>query len=330
MAVDHTLSDSKMPLLEIDSQDPPRRLPAIFRLLYLIWEFTESNFYTFVIPNTSFGILGALAGSQVIVGQQPSSLEVLRRLPIVVAFNWYSVLIFDLANQRSPESVEEDLVNKPWRPIPAGKVTPEQTRRGLLVAVPIALGLNYLLGVWKEGVFIHILVWLYNDLRGGDEIVRDFIIAVAFGLFNRASLQLAIGGQASIGVDGNTWTGIISGVILTTMQVQDLKDQAGDRLRGRKSMPLFLGAGVSRTVIAFFVLFWSLACINFWGIPKWAYALPFVSGIVVVLSVLLRRTPKEDARTWKLWCLWTVILYTLPVVRRISVSSLTGDSVVGM
>ncbi|KAK1482178.1 hypothetical protein CCUS01_15835 [Colletotrichum cuscutae] len=167
----------------------------VLRIPRLIWDFTESNFATFVVPNTAFGLLGGLTGAPLTSGHA-ATLSIVQRFPLVVAFNWYSVLIFDLANQRGPESVAEDLANKPWRPIPAGKVTPEQTRKAMLVAIPAVLALNYVLDVWEEGVFILILTWLYNDLRGGDELVRDAIIAVAYFLFNTASLKIAISGGA--------------------------------------------------------------------------------------------------------------------------------------
>jgi 4-hydroxybenzoate polyprenyltransferase len=294
-----------------------RILSNIFWIPYLIWEFTESNVPTFVIPNTAFGILGALSASRLAEGELPTLLEISLRLPLVIAFNWYNVFNFDLANQRLPESVQEDLINKPWRPIPTGKVTSEQARRAMLITVPLALALNYIQGVGMEGVFIHILTWLYNDLKGCDELIRDPIIAVAYGLFNAASLKIALGSQASISQDGYTWVYIISGVILTTMQVQDLKDQEGDRTRGRKTIPLYFGDNVSRVSIAAFAIFWSFICSHFWCLQLWAYALPLSVAIVLALSTLLRRTPKEDSQSWKLWCLWTVSLYSLPIVANV-------------
>ncbi|KAK1634449.1 hypothetical protein BDP81DRAFT_451653 [Colletotrichum phormii] len=300
----------------------------VLRIPRLIWDFTESNFATFVVPNTAFGLLGGLTGAPLTSGHA-ATLSIIHRFPLVVAFNWYSVLIFDLANQRGPESVAEDLANKPWRPIPAGKVTSEQTRKAMLVAIPAVLALNYVLDVWKEGVFILILTWLYNDLRGGDELVRDAIIAVAYFLFNTASLKIAISGGAAAGaaddvhahvpititIEGYAWAAIISAAILTTMQVQDLKDQAGDRGRGRATVPLFFGDRVSRVSLAVLVPFWSCVCVYVWHIrSSWAVLLPTLSGAMVVAAVLRTRTPETDARAWKLWCLWTVCLYSLPLV----------------
>ncbi|KAI3390267.1 hypothetical protein diail_10731, partial [Diaporthe ilicicola] len=150
-------------------------------------------------------------------------LQILLRLPSVLAFNVGNLLVFDLANQRSPSSVVEDRINKPWRPIPQGRINVDQARRGMLFVIPAVLALDYALGPWKQGVFIKILTWLYNDLGGGDEaFIRELIISVAYGLFNSGSLRVAIGTGNSPSLLGVVWTVIISAVILTTMQVQDL------------------------------------------------------------------------------------------------------------
>ncbi|KAI1177186.1 UbiA prenyltransferase family-domain-containing protein [Nemania sp. FL0916] len=286
----------------------------------LIWAFTESNFDTFVIPNTMFGVLGAFASSTLTEGyQQPlTMLAILKRFPLVLAFNWYSVLVFDLSNQRSPESVEEDKCNKPWRPIPTGKATEVEARRALLIVIPLVLLFNYLLGVWRQGFFILILTWMYNDIRGGDEVVRDLIISVAYGMFNSASLEVAVGGgeytDINISRGGYVWTIMISAVILTTMQVQDLKDQAGDRTRGRQTIALWIGDRFSRVTIAFFVAVWTGACLIFWDPRPYFYAIPIVAGGVTAYRALFMTTPKADAATWRWWCVWTITLYLLPII----------------
>ncbi|KAK2745696.1 hypothetical protein FQN57_003593 [Myotisia sp. PD_48] len=230
----------------------PSTISVLKNLPYLIWLFTESNFPTFVIPNSAFGVLSALSGSFLTTKETPFS-HVLLRLPLVVLFNWSNVYIFDLANQRSPESVKEDIVNKPWRPLPTGKISPEQTRRLMLISIPAVLALSYSFGVWQESALILILTWLYNDLKGGDELIRDVIISIAFGIYNCASLKIAIDDNNQITRQGYAWAALISSVILTTMQVQDLKDQAGDRTRGRRTIPLVFGEEFSRWSIAVFI-----------------------------------------------------------------------------
>ena len=309
-------------------------------LTRLAWDFTQSNMFTFVIPNTLFGIAGALAGPALVDLHQPvpSSIAqrlfvLLCRLPLVFLFNFINLLNFDLSNQRHPESIIEDEVNKPWRPLVTGKVTPEQTRRALHITVPLALLINYTFGVWQEGLFIEVLIWYYNDLRGSDELYRDAIIAVAYGLFNQGSLRVAAGPESTVSRQGQIWIAMISGVILTTMHVQDLKDQEGDRQRGRKTVALYFGDAFARRALSIMVPLWSVACPSFWlwrslqgsaegaGWPMYVsvlYTLPLALGNFVAWCVLQKRTPRDDSRTWKLWCLWhTVGLYFLPALSRL-------------
>lgn len=328
----------------------PRMTAHSLHFVSILWGFVESDLFTFAVPNTVFGILSALAapalqanpdwspipptpsshpnlsllGAQHILkpAYQHPSAHILQNLPAVLIFNLINLFIFDAANQRSPESVAEDRINKPWRPIPCGKITMEQTRRLMLAAVPTVLAINYLLGVWKQGVLILILTWLYNDLGGGDEVlVRELVIAVAYGLFNHGSLAIAASNSntgSSVWTNGPqaiAWIGIISGVILTTMQVQDLKDMEGDRSRGRRTIPLFFGEGRSRMSISFFVCFWSWLCAYFWRLSLLEFAAHIgIAAVVAWRVVWVRSGQREDARTWKFWCLWHASLYVLPLL----------------
>ena len=283
--------------------------------LYIFGLLIESNFFTFVCPNTAYGILGTLAGPCLTRQTDPSVMKVLQRFPLVLLFNWSNLFIFDLANQRHPDSVKEDLVNKRWRPLPTGRITPEQTRRLTLIAIPTVLALNFTLGVWRETALFLILTWLYNDLRGGDEIIRDFIIAFAFALYNYGSLQIATDANGTVTQRGYIWIMVTSGVVLTTMQVQDLRDQAGDRGGGRRTVPLVFGDTTSRWIIAILVPLWSYFCAFFWGLQPWAYALPMIGGYIA-FHALRMRSLDADTQTWKLWYLWTSVLYVLPLIHR--------------
>lgn len=303
---------------------------SLLYLLDLAWSFTESNFFTFVVPALAFGVLGSLAHVPLVSGKtapwsSSSVLQILLRLTSVFAYNWSNLLIFDFANQRSAESVAEDKINKPWRPIPSGKISMEQTRRAQIVAVPCVLLLNYLLGVWDYGVAIHIVIWIYNELRGGDELIlRELLIAIGYASFNGGSLHLAnqctplkngLEGCAP-NQRGMAWTAIISGIIFTTMHIQDLKDQEGDKTRGRKTIPLVFGAMASRICIAALMVPWSVVCVQFWGNSFLSlYSITTLAlAATVSWRIMCRQTAKQDSTSWKLWCLWLVVLYALPVV----------------
>lgn len=283
--------------------------------IIVFWLLTKDDAATFVGPNTIFGLCGALAGPTLIEPVNDVS-HVLLKLPLVVLFNWTNLLIFDLANQRLPESAHEDALNKPWRPVPKGLITSDRIRQTMLLFIPLVLAFNHLcLGTGFETVLIFLLTWLYNDLKGGDEswILRNVIIAVAFGLFNTGSLRVASGfhESARLTSSGVIWTSIISGVISTTMHVQDLKDQEGDRIRNRRSAPIVLGDRVSRVTVAVPVCFWSLFCTRFWPLGIWGTG-PVALGAWVALRCIAHTDKISDRRTWEIWALWTATLYSMP------------------
>lgn len=298
---------------------------AVCGFIHIIWDFSVSDLITFVVPNTVFGVLAALAANPLVNSDpSPSVSAVLQNLMAVIIFNWWHTFIFNLSNQWSPESVAEDRINKPGRPIPNGRITSDQTRRTILAIIPLSLCLNYYLNVWVQGISIHLITWLYNELGGSDEAfyIRDFYIAAAFAMHNSGSLKIAAGcypvgaykDSCDLNRSGFIWTGIISAVIFTTMQVQDLKDQEGDRLRERKTVVLLLGEHVSRSSIAFFIIFWSLVCGYFWGSRPWNVALPLLPALLVARKVMkMGCSQVEDRKTWQLWCLWLMFLYALPL-----------------
>ncbi|KAI0971003.1 hypothetical protein F4678DRAFT_435351 [Xylaria arbuscula] len=78
------------------------------------------------------------------------------------------------------------------------------------------------------------------------------------------------------------------------MQIQDLKDTAGDRLKCRKTMILTLDEGVSRAAVALFICLWPCICARPWHLPKTALAaLAGLSGLVVT-RVLSKRRVEDD------------------------------------
>ena len=166
----------------------------------------------------------------------------------------------------------------------------------MLVAIPAVILSNSALSVWKETALLFSSTWIYNDLGGGDDnwLVTNIIIAFAFFLYNLGSLRVACGASSQaehlMGSAAFGWTAAISAVILTTMHVQDLKDQEGDRAHNRQTVPLVLGDTLARWTIAGSVLFWSWVCALFWGL----WILPIGTGSYAAYRVLWERGKEAD------------------------------------
>lgn len=271
-----------------------------------------------MLPDTAFGIFGALSGALLTTNAAPDNFGILRRTPLVALYVWTNLLVFDLANQRLPESIVEDRFNKPWRPLPSGLITPVQTRRLNLAVLPLFFAISYALNVWRETAILFVLTWMYNDLKGGDEdfIVRNLIIAFAFGFYNEGAMRVAGGASHEPNSTGLVWTAIVSAIIFSTMHTQDMKDQVGDAAKGRRSAPIVLGDWIARWTVVVPVVFWSVFCPIWWNIPLALWALPIGLGSVIAVRQLWLRDPKADHITWVIWAVWLCLIYLLPVVRR--------------
>lgn len=275
-----------------------------------------------MLPETAFGLCSALSGSQMTTNPSPVLLDVLGRLPKVMLWNWLNLLIFNLANQRLPDSIREDAANKPWRPIPTRRISPEGTRRILLWTIPAVFLLINWLGGQNECVTMLVLAWMYNDLGGADDhyLTRNAINAIALACYSSGSAIVAAGyGDWELSAKGSAWLVIVASIVFSTLQMQDMADMKGDALRGRKTLPLVRGQGVARWSIAIPVILWSFFCPKYWNLSLWGFVLPVSVGILLAVRVICLRSVAADGVSWNLWCVWTTILYLLPLCKDYSV-----------
>lgn len=157
-------------------------------------------------------------------------------MPQTILWTWLNLLVFNLANQRLPSSIVEDKVNKPWRPIPANRLTAVRARQWLLAILPVVYMAALYLGGVKETVAIMALTWAYNDLNGADEnfIVRNIVNALGFVCWGSGAMIVAIGyGDHDVNETSKTWLTVRALMVVSTLQAQDMADMEGDRARGR-------------------------------------------------------------------------------------------------
>ncbi|KAF4629296.1 hypothetical protein G7Y89_g8849 [Cudoniella acicularis] len=135
-----------------------------------IWLFTLSDLKTIVGPETSFGLISAISAQA--FGLTPSSAPpygfILRRAWIVAFWTWINLLPFAIDNQRQPASIQEDMVNKPWRPMPSRRLTPKTAKTLMLGLYPIAVAVSFAFGGLTQCVALVLLGFWYNDYGGAD------------------------------------------------------------------------------------------------------------------------------------------------------------------
>ncbi|KAF1959199.1 hypothetical protein CC80DRAFT_406894, partial [Byssothecium circinans] len=284
-----------------------------------LWLFTLRDIPALIIPQTTFGITIALSGN-ITTNIPQHYLWIIKRIPLVAFWNWINVLLFSISNQRLPDSLLEDTLNKPWRPLPSHRISPAQARRLLLVVIPLALLAAAFLGGLPEPLLLMVMTWMYNDLGGADEspVIRNLLNALGIACYSSASAIVASGhDRQNLKSDTQLWLLVVAGIVFTTLQIMDLADMAGDASRGRNTLPLLYGKDTTRSTIIFFVLGWSIICPLMWGVGVVGKAVCVVAGCWLSLRTHLRRGIAEDKVNFKIWSVWTMVLYLLPLMKRL-------------
>ncbi|KAI0907033.1 UbiA prenyltransferase family [Ustulina deusta] len=297
--------------------------------LYSIWLFTFSDLKTIFFPQTLFGILTALSQVQSnrLIFYNGDAQEVLYRIPTVMFWVYIHLLPLDIHNQQQPNAITEDKVNKPWRPLPSNRCTLTQAQYTMLLFYGVAALISYEIGPLRWSVSIIILGTWHNSFGGSDvnPFVRNFIVALGYVSFGLGALELAQDESLSFGSRGSTknsnlpslesWVILLAIVIMTTGQIQDMEDQEGDVLRGRRSLPLQIGDGLTRWVTAVFMAIWGFLCPYFWDCGWLGYVIITSLAYLVALRSVVCRTIRDDKTTYRIWNMWVVSLYLIPILR---------------
>lgn len=226
-----------------------------------------------------------------------------------------NLLPFNINNQRLPEAIMEDKINKEWRSIPSGRISVHEAKRLMFVMYAVGIVLSFRLGCTIPCGSLIALGYLYNNCGGADKncAVRNLINAAGFISFGSGATIVASGGS-SLPIQAWQWLAMISDIVAYTVQMQDFPDQEGDRSRGRRTVPLVIGDVEARWTVAIAVLIWSYVAPTFWPLGIKGHLVTSIPGAFIVVRVMTLRSPGPDMSTFKIWNLWMMCLYVLPLL----------------
>ncbi|KAK3934134.1 UbiA prenyltransferase family-domain-containing protein [Diplogelasinospora grovesii] len=298
---------------------PAAQLWEIVSLAHLI---TESNIKAYVQPVVLFSMLSIASGG-VTTGPSPSWGEMACAFPRAALYVWLYVFHFDCSNQKAPESIKEDKLNKPWRAIPSGRLSVEAAERWYVVAsCLLVLASATWLGGLPEALAFMLETWVYDSASGAASWwAKNTINALFYATGQLGATRVAAESMTDTAMAraGFEWCALLGLTTLTTVQIQDMRDQEGDAARGRRTMPLALGDGPTRAITALLICFWSLACPAYWGNGAFTagYVLPLLIGTFVAARTLACRSVKADRKTFHYYTLvWLPALYSIPLLSR--------------
>ena len=302
--------------------------------LYSVWLFTRSDLKTILLPSTAFGLINGVALSlynmHTNLSQRtlhiPLPYQILSNAPMVFLWIWMNLLPFAINNQRQPEAIQEDALNKPWRTMPSQRLSQKAAKNLMLVFYLIAIIISFYLGNILQCLALVLLGHWYNDLRGADAnyFIRNFINACGFICFFSGALQVAIGGRGYEGRRSESaiqllgwWYVVIACIVFSTVQTQDMYDQRGDAARNRRTIPLVIGDMQARWTIAIPMAVWCWATPWFWASSALAYIAPVLLGLTVTVRTLWARNEKQDKITFLIWNCWLASVYLLPLFKAV-------------
>lgn len=307
-----TVSELKSLLPDSECDHIPSERSATYHIRS-VWLFTFSDLKTIVVPKTVFGILNAVSAP--LYGIATGESVTTFRVVLGSFWIWINLLPFVIDNQRRPESILEDKLNKPWRPMPSGRMTEDEARRLIFILYPIAFVISIYIGGARSSAALMLLGYWYNNHGGaGGVLSKNFINACGFICFASGAMEVMIGRSLPLSTRLVTWFSIIGLVVFTTVQTQDIPDQAGDALAGRRTVPLVLGDQRTRILTAVAMAAWSWYCPFYWNAPYILYITFLGLGLLIGFRCLWMREVEDDARTFRLWNLWMVVLYATPLV----------------
>ncbi|SFP27904.1 4-hydroxybenzoate polyprenyltransferase [Amycolatopsis arida] len=267
----------------------------------LSYSFIRNDVWTTVIPATAFVVAAArhsgVDGAALLTAFGKGAL-----------YFWLFIYGFTLTNQLF--GIEEDRVNKPYRPLVAGQCS----HRGARVRAALVLVAFPLVGWWL-GVLPWALLWegsyLLSTVARWERHWLWKNLSIGVGVLS----QLAAAWQmvAPIGPLAWRWIGTLAVVVLVLIPLQDLRDIDGDVVNGRTTFPVAFGQPATRYYLA----------VGFGCLPVATHLLlfgsgtppvaPLVDAALAVLSwwiavrVLTRRSPREDHRTQRRFEQWYTI-----------------------
>jgi 4-hydroxybenzoate polyprenyltransferase len=268
---------------------------------YLSYRFVWRDLSATVIPNL---ILTVAALKFKEVSRLP---EIVTALARTILYFWLYIYGFCLANQIA--GVEEDRINKPDRPLSAGLVTYRGAQQRWVVVMILFAFVGWYYGILKWAILWQACIILHNFYNWSKHWFTKNGVIMPVGL-------VALMAPAWELVTPLTpvmwrWIIILAIVVGVTINLQDLRDMPGDRLMGRKTLPLTLGEKNAR--IALCVSFLLLAVAIHFGLMMpaghtWKVLLCdlFLAAMDVTIAVriIMSKSSRMDHKTYMMYTYW--------------------------
>ncbi|KAF7303831.1 UbiA prenyltransferase [Mycena indigotica] len=198
----------------------------------VFWAFTKRDWSASVIPGMMYTIAALRS-----LDSSPSPHFIARALGRSLIYFILYIYNFDIANQIN--GVAEDRINKPDRPLASGLASMKGAYIRWYATTVLHLVLGAMWGVlpWTA---LWVFITVYTSFYGGDKhwTTKNLLFMSTGSL---CLLQAAWGLAAPISGHQTRWGVLLSSVFGLVASIQDMRDVEGDKVAGRRTLPIVLG-----------------------------------------------------------------------------------------
>ncbi|TFK49264.1 hypothetical protein OE88DRAFT_403802 [Heliocybe sulcata] len=281
-----------------------RLFRAASNVFWTLFLFTKSDYKTIMLP-----IMACVLAT--CPDLEPGNLS------LSILWTWLHLLQFCVSNQTL--SVDEDAANKPWRPLPSGRISIATAETLRWWMTPLCIAYSARQGVLLPSIALTVMTYVHNELGfHSGWLGKNVCSALGYMAFEWGAIAIASSSRL-LNIPAQHWTNVINAVaisgllLLTTIHAQDFKDVVGDRLQGRRTLPIAMPS-LSRTSLFVAMSFWSFLLPQLWQVDL-SIALPFGAlGFLVGLQCYWYRSAKADRIMYMIYNVWLGWALILPVL----------------
>ena len=208
--------------------------------IQLNWLFIKSDVSTTIVPTSIFMLVA--------VSTLEKSLSWITWGYFILGVIYFFLYIYQFCLSNQIFGISEDQTNKPFRPLPSGKVTLQGAKYRWIVSILAYVGLGFYLHVFSLSiVWVGVSIYL-NCTDAHKSWLTKNLVPMGLGIF----VQLAAAWKIITPLTPEVWHWIIflSGWGALTATTQDFRDIEGDRLSQRQTLPIAFGEPIARNVMA--------------------------------------------------------------------------------
>ncbi|KAG0699930.1 UbiA prenyltransferase family [Suillus ampliporus] len=267
------------------------------------WLFTKSDYKTIILPVIIFAA---------VLSPRHDMLS----LSCTLLWVWSHLLQANVSNQTY--SAHEDAMNHPWRPVPSGRISVKDCRtlRWGLMVFCLALSSIFGINVLISSMLLTVVEIVHDDFDlSHHPIFKNLCNVGGYATFELgATLVLC----TQLSLTSMTALACSALVIVLTIHAQDFSDTNGDRMSGRRTLPIVAPEG-SRIYMLCILPALSFILVSIWNLGPLC-SIVFVSiGFGVGLRFFHLREEISDRSTYMLYNIWLMGAHLLPANARFCV-----------